>query len=82
MTETSRLADPNYLRFQYADDQKLRVRIETHERYSENPLPFRRWLTEVVAARPGQGLLACEGRWRPHRVYENDAESDNGDGDT
>lgn len=57
MTEASRLADPNYLRFQYADDEKLRIRIETHERYSENPLPFRTWLLHVVGARPGQRLL-------------------------
>lgn len=57
MTEISRLADPDYLRFQYSDDQKLRIRIETHARYSENRLPFRRWLIGVIAARPGQRLL-------------------------
>ncbi len=54
---TSRLADPDYLRFQYADDKKLRVRIETHERYSENPVPFTRWILERLDARPGQHLL-------------------------
>lgn len=57
MTEVSRLADPHYLRFQYADDEKLRIRIETHERYSENLLPFRMWLLRIVDARPGQCLL-------------------------
>lgn len=51
------MADPDYLRFQYADDQKLRVRIETHERYSENPVPFTQWILERVDARPGQRLL-------------------------
>jgi len=54
---TSRLADPMYLRFQYADDQKLRIRIETHERYSENPEPFTSWVLERVAARPGMSVL-------------------------
>ena len=54
---TSRLADPAYVRFQYADDQKLRIRIETHERYSENPVPFTQWILERVDARAGQRLL-------------------------
>lgn len=54
---SSRLADPAYVRFQYADDQKLRVRIETHERYSENPVPFTQWILERVDARAGQRLL-------------------------
>lgn len=54
---TSRLADPAYLRFQYADDRKLQVRIDTHERYSENRTPFTAWILERVGARPGQRLL-------------------------
>lgn len=55
--DVSRLADPAYVRFQYADDQKLRVRIETHERYSENLTPFPRWILARLDARPGQGLI-------------------------
>ncbi len=54
---TSRLADPAYVRFQYADDQKLRVRIETHGRYSENATPFTQWVLARLDARPGQLLL-------------------------
>ncbi len=53
----SRLADPAYVRFQYANDEKLRIRIETHERYSENPVPFTTWVLSHVDARPGQTLL-------------------------
>jgi SAM-dependent methyltransferase len=55
--QVSRLADPAYVRFQYADDQKLRVRIETHQRYSENPVPFTTWILGHVDARAGQRLL-------------------------
>lgn len=51
------LTDPAYLRFQYGDDERLRVRIETHERYSENPEPFVSWVLRHVAAQPGQRLL-------------------------
>jgi ubiquinone/menaquinone biosynthesis C-methylase UbiE len=51
------LADPAYVRFQYADDEKLRIRIETHERYSENPVPFTTWVLSHVGTRPGQRLL-------------------------
>lgn len=58
MTDTgSRLTDPAYLRFQYGDADRLRVRIETHERYSENPEPFVSWVLRHVGARPGQRLL-------------------------
>ncbi len=53
----SRLDDPNYVRFQYLDDQRLRIRIQTHERYSENPVPFTRWILGHLAAEPGQRLL-------------------------
>lgn len=55
--DRSRLTDPAYLRFQYADDERLRVRIETHERYSENPEPFVSWVLRHVAAEPVQRLL-------------------------
>lgn len=55
--DRSRLTDPAYLRFQYGDDERLRIRIETHERYSENPEPFVTWVLRQVDARPGQRLL-------------------------
>lgn len=54
---SSRLADPAYLRFQYADDEKLRDPVETHERYSENKSPVMRWILDRVDARLGQQLL-------------------------
>ncbi|HEV8228724.1 MAG TPA: methyltransferase domain-containing protein [Candidatus Limnocylindria bacterium] len=59
MTDASadRLADRDYLRFQYGDDERLRIRVETHQRYSENPVPFRDWLLAHVDARAGQSLL-------------------------
>ena len=53
----SRLTDPAYLRFQYGDDERLRVRIATHERYSEKGVPFPTWVLRHVAAVPGQRLL-------------------------
>ena len=53
----SRLTDPAYLRFQYGDDERLRIRIETHERYSENPEPFVTWVLRHVDAQPGHRLL-------------------------
>ena len=55
--DRSRLTDPAYLRFQYGDDERLRVRIETHERYSENPEPFIGWVLRHVAAQPDYLLL-------------------------
>jgi SAM-dependent methyltransferase len=51
-----RADDPAYVRYQYADDEKLRIRKETHERYSEGS-GFQEWVVAQVAARPGQSLL-------------------------
>lgn len=48
--------DSAYVRDQYSDDEKLRVRIETHERYSERH-GFHQWVIGHVAAKPGQRLL-------------------------
>lgn len=67
--DRSRLTDPAYLRFQYGDDMRLRVRIETHERYSENPEPFVGWVLRHIDARPGQRLLdvgAGPGQYHEH----------------
>ena len=54
---TDRFTDPGYLRFQYDDDERLRTRIETHRRYSENGLDFHDWLVQCLAARPGTRVL-------------------------
>lgn len=59
MSERSplRADDPAYVRYQYADDEKLRIRKETHERYTEGGVGFHEWVMEQVGARPGQSLL-------------------------
>ncbi len=50
--------DPDYLRYQYNDADKLRIRIDTHERYSERTNDtFASWLLALVDAAPGQLLL-------------------------
>lgn len=51
-----RADDPAYVQYQYADDEKLRIRIETHQRYSEGS-GFQKWVADQVAATPGQSLL-------------------------
>lgn len=58
MTEprSLRADDREYVRYQYADDEKLKIRKETHERYSEGT-GFQQWVLGHVAARPGQSLL-------------------------
>lgn len=51
-----RADDPAYVRYQYSDDEKLRIRIETHAKYSERS-GFQRWVVGHVAATAGQRLL-------------------------
>lgn len=50
-----RATDPAYLRYQYGDAEKLRVRVETHERYSERSEPFFTWMLSHIV--PGPGVL-------------------------
>ena len=45
--------DPEYLRYQYGSAEKLRIRQESHERYSENPQPFFEWMLPHIDPRPG-----------------------------
>jgi SAM-dependent methyltransferase len=52
----TRADDPAYVRYQYSDDEKLRIRIETHDLYSERR-GFHDWVIAQVAAGPGQRLL-------------------------
>lgn len=54
---TSQLADPAYVKLQYSDDERLRIRIATHERCSENTTSFVEWVLQRVGARPGERLL-------------------------
>lgn len=51
-----RADDAAYVRYQYADDEKLRIRKETHQKYSEGS-GFQQWVVDLVGARPGQSLL-------------------------
>lgn len=51
-----RLIDPVYLHYQYSNAEKLRLRIETHERYSENRQSFIDWMLGHIAPAPGVAL--------------------------
>ncbi len=49
--------DRQYLHYQYDDAEKFRIRVETHERYSEQAGSFREWLLQQIAPAPGVRLL-------------------------
>ncbi len=53
----NRLEDRAYLRRQYADDERLRVRIRTHDLYGANPERFQPWVVARLDARAGQRVL-------------------------
>lgn len=58
MAMSERHVDAAYLRYQYDDAEKLRIRIDTHERYSERTSDtFASWLLAHVDAARGQLLL-------------------------
>ena len=61
LSERARLSprpdDPTWIRYQYADDERLRVRIRTHELYGENKLPLHPWVIGHLGARPGDRIL-------------------------
>ena len=48
-----RAIDPEYLRYQYDDSEKLRIRIEAHERYSEVRDGHFDWILGLLDARQG-----------------------------
>jgi len=53
-------ADSAYLRYQYADSEKLRIRIQSHELYSERRAAqsdFQGWVISHLGLTPGQTLL-------------------------
>lgn len=54
---SDRATDPAYLRYQYGDAEKLRVRQETHARYSENDASFLNWVLALLEPAPGQLVL-------------------------
>lgn len=45
--------DPTYLAYQYGTSEKLRIRQEAHERYSERPNDFFAWALSLVDLYPG-----------------------------
>ena len=50
-----RSIDPTYLAYQYGDAEKLLIRKETHERYSERPnAQFFDWVVDQLDPQPGQ----------------------------
>ena len=49
--------DADYLRYQYAHAEKLRIRQEAHRLYSEETEPLATWLLPLLAPEPGQLLL-------------------------
>ena len=52
-----RATDPNYLGYQYDDSEKLRTRIEAHERYSERSGEHFGWILGMLGSRPGQTVV-------------------------
>jgi SAM-dependent methyltransferase len=54
---SARATDPAYLRYQYGDSEKLRIRIETHQQYSERPDDWAEWIMSQVDPRPGLTFL-------------------------
>lgn len=57
MVTTDRATDPEYLRYQYDDSEKLRIRIEAHERYSERGGEHFGWILGLLDVRPGQTVV-------------------------
>jgi SAM-dependent methyltransferase len=57
-TTGDRSTDPTYLAYQYGGAEKLRVRQETHERYSDLPNDsFFDWVVAQLDLRPGHRVL-------------------------
>jgi len=54
---SQRFTDPAYLAEQYGDAERLRIRLETHARYSENRGHFYDFLLGHLEARPDLVLL-------------------------
>lgn len=49
--------DPRYLRYQYADADKLRLRQQTHTLYSEQTTHFFDWIMPMIDPQPGDLVL-------------------------
>ena len=55
---SDRVIDPTYLAYQYGDSEKLRIRLEAHERYSEHTQDdwYPRYVAQLDPA-PGSSVL-------------------------
>jgi SAM-dependent methyltransferase len=54
---THRATDPEYLRYQYGDAEKLRVRMDVHARFSESREDFFAWMMAHLQVQPRQTVL-------------------------
>ena len=56
-----RTTDPRYLAYQYGDSERLRIRMEAHERYSERAETtgggWQQMYVDRLAPEPGQRVL-------------------------
>jgi SAM-dependent methyltransferase len=52
-----RTIDPEYLAYQYGDSEKLRIRIETHERYSERADDWHELVPSWISPSSGELVL-------------------------
>ena len=57
MSNESTATSAGYLAYQYGDAEKLRVRYETHQRYSVQTVPFLDWAVHALDVMPGMRVL-------------------------
>jgi ubiquinone/menaquinone biosynthesis C-methylase UbiE len=55
--KVERAASPEYLRDQYGTTEKLDIRIEAHQRYSEQRDDFLDWILDRLDPHPGDSLI-------------------------
>jgi ubiquinone/menaquinone biosynthesis C-methylase UbiE len=55
--DVERAAAPEYLRDQYVTPEKLDIRIEAHQRYSERPDDFLDWVLDHLDPKPGDAAV-------------------------
>jgi len=62
---SQRSTDPPYLRYQYGDAEKLRIRGETHRLHSERPDDLQDWVLSLLGIRAGQRVVdvGCGTGW-------------------
>lgn len=53
MRDSTHFTDPERLRQQYGDSKRLRIRIDTHQRFAERKVAFYDWVLDQLDVRPG-----------------------------